>query len=231
MYQSCLPKCFWNFGAAHAVYLINRQPSQFLKNKCPYEILYNHELNLLNIKVFGCLCFASTLTHNRKKLDPRARKCVFLGFKQGTKGYIMFDYMNKETFLSRNVSFYENIFPFKNEENQHNQGMDISLPTSSYNNEDVFLNHDHVSISVYPSETPVTNNDPHEIHDEGESSLSNLDESLDFNNNNNQNLRKSSRQINAPNYLKGQQFLVMQAISLSFVIGSMILFFCFQLVG
>ncbi|XP_020208295.1 uncharacterized protein LOC109793246 [Cajanus cajan] len=36
------------------------------------------------IKVFGCLANATTLHHNRKKFDPRGRRCVFLGFKPQT---------------------------------------------------------------------------------------------------------------------------------------------------
>lgn len=56
----------------------------------------------------------STLTAHRKKLDHKATKCVILGFKYGVKGHIMFDLENNETFISRNVSFYEQLFPFKN---------------------------------------------------------------------------------------------------------------------
>jgi len=81
-----------------------------MNNKSPFEMLYNCEPDFSDLKTFGCLCFASTLEHNRNKLDPRARKCIFLGFKIGTKGYIAFDTHNREICISRNVVFHEDTF-------------------------------------------------------------------------------------------------------------------------
>ncbi|CAL0299836.1 unnamed protein product [Lupinus luteus] len=114
VFQSDLPHCLWNYATSHAVFLINRQPTKYLSNRSPYNVLYNSLPNISNIKVFGCLCYASTLTSHRKKLDHRSRKCIFLGLKQGVKGYILMDVNTHEIFLSRNTIFYEHIFPYKN---------------------------------------------------------------------------------------------------------------------
>lgn len=112
LFQSKLPKSFWSYALCHAVHVINKLPTLVLNHKTPHELLYNTPPIYLDLKVFGCLSFASTLVQNRTKLDPRARKCLFLGYKPGTKGYLMFDLHTRDIFVSRNVIFRESIFPY-----------------------------------------------------------------------------------------------------------------------
>ena len=117
LYQSNLPKNFWSYAVLHSVHLINRLPSPVIQNECPDKLMHGMAFYLYNIKVFGCLCFASTLEQNRHKLDPRACKCIFLGFKHGTKGYVVMDVHSREIFVSRNVIFYETYFCNSKSEN------------------------------------------------------------------------------------------------------------------
>lgn len=42
---------------------------------------------------------------------------VLLGYKNGIKGYIILDIKNREIFISRNVIFYEDIFPYRKQQN------------------------------------------------------------------------------------------------------------------
>ncbi|KAK9069971.1 hypothetical protein SSX86_010369 [Deinandra increscens subsp. villosa] len=128
LFQSKLPLRFWSECILTAAYLINRTPSSVLGGKTPYEFVYGFKPSLSHLRVFGCLCF-STVLNNPNKFGSHAEKCVFVGYSNNKKGYKLWSLDNKQFVFSRDVRFYESIFPFKTEIKSTN--LDESIASDS----------------------------------------------------------------------------------------------------
>ncbi|GJT30079.1 putative RNA-directed DNA polymerase [Tanacetum coccineum] len=124
MFQGGIPLNFWSDCILTAVYLINRLPSFVLSGRPSYELLHNKKPNLSHLKCFGCLCF-STILNNSDKLTSRSEKCVFIGYSYVKKAYKLFSLDNRRVLFSRDVKFYETVFPFKMKNTKRNDLADV----------------------------------------------------------------------------------------------------------
>jgi len=52
------------------------------------------------------------LLYKTDQFASRSRRCVFVGYPQGKKGWKLYDLDRHEIFVSRDVKFYEEQFPF-----------------------------------------------------------------------------------------------------------------------
>ena len=133
LFQSKPPIHFWSYAIRHVVYIINRLPSSFLlHNKTPFEFVFGFKPDFSNLRTFGCLAFAHTLDSGRTKFDKRASKCIFIGYKVGTKGYLLFNLHSHSFLVPRNVIFYEKVFPFAVDNTDHGTFNGVSTDLSNF---------------------------------------------------------------------------------------------------
>jgi hypothetical protein len=102
-----LSNTFYSEAINTVVYLKNKIPTRCLAIITPFEALYGSKPPVHNLKVFGCNSFAHISNENRKKLDAKAIKCIFIGYDYEFKEYKLFDPFNHKLFASRDVLFHE----------------------------------------------------------------------------------------------------------------------------
>lgn len=106
--SSGFPKVFWGEAADTVAYLINRSPSVAKGFKTPQELWEYRKPDLTHLRVFGCIVFSHT---SGDKLEPRALRCVMLGYP---KGYKLWCYEPgfKRVIISWDVMFNETKMSF-----------------------------------------------------------------------------------------------------------------------
>ena len=133
MFHMNVPKYLWRDAILTSCYLINRMPTRVLHYETPLQTLKHIFPNTrltsdLPLKIFGCTVFVHVPAHFRSKFDPRAEKCIFLGYAPNKKGYKCFNPTTRKIYVSMDVNFLENI-PFYNK----------TILQGEISNEDQFL--------------------------------------------------------------------------------------------
>uniref|UniRef100_A0A2N9HJ44 Integrase catalytic domain-containing protein n=1 Tax=Fagus sylvatica TaxID=28930 RepID=A0A2N9HJ44_FAGSY len=98
-----LPKIFWAEAVDMACYIINRSPRVALDGKVAEEVWTGQEVDYSFMRIFGCPAYVHISGEDRSKLDPKSKKCIFLGFKKGVKGYKLWDPVAQKVVISRDV--------------------------------------------------------------------------------------------------------------------------------
>jgi len=106
---------FWVEAVETTCYLVNRSPSSALKDKTPQEVWTGKKPSLSHLRVFGCDAYVHVPKEKRTKLDSKSKKCIFIGYKDGLKGYKLWNPVTRKVMYSRDVVFREVKYVIKHE--------------------------------------------------------------------------------------------------------------------
>jgi hypothetical protein len=71
------------------------------------EKFIGKKLNVLHLRVFGCIAYVHVPDEKRSKLDLKAEKCIFIGYYLEQKGYRCFNPSIRKLQVNRDVVFDE----------------------------------------------------------------------------------------------------------------------------
>lgn len=123
--ESGLEKRFWAEAASTAVYVINRTPSSAIEFEIPEKAWTGVLPDLSGLRRFGCIAYVHT---SQGKLNPRVKKCVFLGYPIGVEGYRVWLIEDRKVVISEDVVFNEEVMYKSSAEESSTEDRSISEP-------------------------------------------------------------------------------------------------------
>uniref|UniRef100_A0A6N2LKW8 Uncharacterized protein n=1 Tax=Salix viminalis TaxID=40686 RepID=A0A6N2LKW8_SALVM len=130
IYSPINDHCLWHFRLAHASDSVilkikpNLSKRTYDCETCHYskssrlsfklsvsKVSQGKSPNISHLKIFGCQCFVHLHSNQRDKLDPRAIKCLFLGYSHTKKGYKCYDTIRQKLYISRDGESLEDLVP------------------------------------------------------------------------------------------------------------------------
>ncbi|KAF0701194.1 Aste57867_8303 [Aphanomyces stellatus] len=100
---------YWGEALNYVVYTENRSPTKALGGETPFEVMYGRKPNIEHLRPFGCTGFVFIDKSKISKLEPRATKCILIGYASQRKSYRLINCDSGELFESRSVKFVADI--------------------------------------------------------------------------------------------------------------------------
>jgi transposase InsO family protein len=110
LHAAGLPIELWVEASNTAVYIKNRVVSRSREGKTPYELWKGIKPNFSHLRVFGADAYVHVPKDERTKFDPKAIKCIHVGYCETQKAFRLWDPATRKVRISRDVLFNEERF-------------------------------------------------------------------------------------------------------------------------
>ena len=146
---------FWAEALSTAAYLKNRSPSRGLEGITPVEALTKRKPKVDHLRIFGCDAYVHIPKDERNKLDSKAKKTIFMGYGNETKGYRLYDPQRGKIFYSRDVKFNETKREFEQASSDIEQETNHQVILDFESNDDGEIGSDHQEAPPTTPEEPT----------------------------------------------------------------------------
>ena len=102
--ESKLPRNLWTYAVMYAAYTRNRCFNQ-RTGQTPFRMFTGKVPDVSKLHVFGSVCYS--YERKVKKLDPRAKKGIFVGYDRSSPAYLVYDPSSRKISRHRCVEFTE----------------------------------------------------------------------------------------------------------------------------
>ena len=102
---SGLAQELWEIVVDSTCYLKIRSLALALVDKTPHEVWSGKKPSFAYLRVFGCDAFMQLSKEKRSKLDNKVEKCIFISYKDGVKGYKLWNLVTRKIAYTRDVVF------------------------------------------------------------------------------------------------------------------------------
>ncbi len=107
LYEKNLPNYFWVEAVATIVYIMNLTPTTTVHGMTFEKKITSKKLDVSHLRVFGYITYLHVLDEKRSNLDPKAEKCIFIGYSLKQKWYKCFNPSIQKLQMSTDVVFDE----------------------------------------------------------------------------------------------------------------------------
>lgn len=107
LHMKSLPLYLWAEALSCSTYTRNRTPS-CKSSVTPYEIWHKKKPDISNLRIFGSEAFVHIPDANRKKLEAKSIKCIFVGYSPTQKAYRFWNPESRSIMTSRDAIINEN---------------------------------------------------------------------------------------------------------------------------
>ena len=94
---------YWAEAINTKCYVVKKSSTSDLVDKTPYEAWASKRTSLVHLRVFGCDAFVHIPKERKQNLESKSKKCIFVRYKDGVKGYKLWNPTTKTTVYSRYV--------------------------------------------------------------------------------------------------------------------------------